>query len=38
MEWLIDDIARNGEATTIDEADARPVPSFDQAALRTCGT
>lgn len=29
MDWLIDDIARNGEATTQDEADARPVPTFD---------
>lgn len=37
MEWLIDDIARNGEAVTIDEADARPVPDFDRAALRSCG-
>lgn len=26
MEWLIDDIAENGEATTAAEADARPVP------------
>ena len=28
MEWLLDDIAENGEATTAAEADARPVPSF----------
>lgn len=28
MEWLIDDIARNGEATTREEAAARPVPDF----------
>jgi hypothetical protein len=28
MEWLLADIAENGEATTADEADARPVPSF----------
>jgi hypothetical protein len=28
MEWLIDDIAENGEATTQSEADARPVPEF----------
>jgi len=29
MEWLIDDIARNGKATTASEASARPVPPFD---------
>ena len=28
MEWLLEDIAENGEATTAAEADARPVPSF----------
>lgn len=28
MEWLIDDIERNGEAETESEADARPVPNF----------
>lgn len=28
MEWLLADIAANGEATTAEEADARPVPSF----------
>lgn len=28
MEWLLADIAENGEATSADEADARPVPSF----------
>jgi len=28
MEWLIDDIAENGEATNQTEADARPVPDF----------
>lgn len=28
MEWLIDDIAENGPATTPEEADARPVPEF----------
>lgn len=28
MDWLIDDIARNGEATTPDEAAQRPVPDF----------
>ena len=29
MEWLLADIARNGEATTAEEADERPVPSFE---------
>ncbi|MGI8830142.1 MAG: DUF305 domain-containing protein [Candidatus Limnocylindria bacterium] len=29
MEWLLADIADNGEATTGEEADARPVPSFE---------
>jgi len=29
MEWLLADIAENGEATTAAEADARPVPSFE---------
>jgi hypothetical protein len=29
MEWLIDDIAANGEATTEAEASARPVPELD---------
>lgn len=29
MDWLIRDIEENGEATTREEADARPVPQFD---------
>lgn len=29
MKWLIDDIAANGNATTQEEADRRPVPNFD---------
>jgi hypothetical protein len=29
MEWLLADIAENGEATTEEEADSRPVPSFE---------
>ena len=29
MEWLLQDIAESGEATTAEEADARPVPSFE---------
>jgi len=28
MEWLLDDISRNGKATTPEEAAARPVPEF----------
>ena len=28
MKWLLEDVARNGEATTRDEAQARPVPQF----------
>lgn len=29
MEWLIEDIAANGAARTLDEAQARPVPEFE---------
>lgn len=29
MEWLINDIAENGKATTQAEAEARPVPEFE---------
>jgi hypothetical protein len=29
MNWLIEDIANNGQATTQAEADARPVPHFE---------
>ena len=29
MEWLLQDIADNGEATTAEEAAERPVPSFE---------
>lgn len=29
MEWLLDDIRDNGEATTQAEAEARPVPEFE---------
>ena len=29
MEWLLADIADNGEAATAEEAEARPVPSFE---------
>lgn len=36
MDWLIDDIAENGEATTAEEADARPVPDFERGRQRDC--
>jgi len=38
MDWLIDDIARNGPASTSEEANARPVPDFDRPAERQCPT
>jgi hypothetical protein len=34
MDWLIDDIAANGEATTSANADARPVPDFSSENVR----
>ena len=36
MEWLIQDIERNGVAATPAEAEARPVPTFSEAADRRC--
>jgi hypothetical protein len=36
MEWLIDDIERHGVARTPEEAEARPVPEFDEPAERRC--
>ncbi|GAA4706857.1 protein of unknown function (DUF305) [Promicromonospora umidemergens] len=36
MDWLIDDIARNGIATTPAEAQSRQVPSFQEPAQRQC--
>lgn len=36
MDWLINDIAENGPADTVEEADARPVPDFTGTASRTC--
>jgi ABC-type multidrug transport system fused ATPase/permease subunit len=36
MEWLIEDIERNGPAETPEEAQARPVPDFSEAAERQC--
>jgi hypothetical protein len=38
MEWLIEDIEANGEAETVEEAQARPVPEFEGSALRDCPT
>lgn len=38
MDWLIGDIRQNGPASTPEEADARPVPTFDRAAQRQCAT
>ena len=36
MDWLINDIAENGEATTADGAAARPVPDFSRGRQREC--
>nr|WP_255633372.1 DUF305 domain-containing protein [Demequina sp. TTPB684] len=36
MDWLIEDIAENGVASTAAEADARPVPDFSEPAKRDC--
>ncbi len=36
MDWLIDDIAQNGVCRHPREADARPVPVFDEPADRQC--
>lgn len=36
MDWLIDDIERNGLATTPEDAQNRSVPDFDRAADREC--
>ncbi|NCT92719.1 DUF305 domain-containing protein [Cellulomonas sp. APG4] len=38
MDWLIEDIERNGIAATAAEADARPVPEIEGTALRSCPT
>ena len=38
MDWLIEDIEQNGEAETLEEAEARPVPDFEGSALRDCPT
>jgi len=34
MDWLIEDIAKNGEATTTEEAEARKPPPFTSANVR----
>ncbi|CAN5509462.1 hypothetical protein BH23CHL4_BH23CHL4_07640 [soil metagenome] len=36
MDWLIEDIQRNGVATTAEEAESRPVPDFSEPAQRQC--
>ncbi|GLB69578.1 DUF305 domain-containing protein [Arthrobacter mangrovi] len=36
MEWLIEDIERNGVAATAAEARSRPVPAYTEAAERQC--
>jgi hypothetical protein len=36
MDWLIEDIGRNGIAATSAEAEARPVPEFVGTSQRTC--
>ncbi|OOC56452.1 MULTISPECIES: DUF305 domain-containing protein [Nocardiopsis] len=36
MEWLMKDIEENGEAETLEEAKARPVPDFEGSPLREC--
>ena len=38
MDWLIQDIADNGPATTPAEAAERPVPDYSEAAARDCAT
>lgn len=36
MDWLIEDIAVNGPARTVEEAATRSAPDFDRSALRDC--
>ncbi|MFI7483367.1 DUF305 domain-containing protein [Kocuria sp. M1R5S2] len=38
MDWLIEDIERNGVAATAQEAEARPVPDHEGPAQRQCPT
>jgi len=37
MEWLIEDIARNGVAETLADARERPVPDLQGTSVRSCG-
>ena len=37
MQWLINDIEKNGYAITREQAKARKAPSFDGEAIRSCG-
>ena len=36
MEWLIEDIERNGAVVTAAEAAERPVPDFEGTSTRSC--
>ena len=36
MDWLIEDIQRNGVAATANEAESRPVPEYEEPAERRC--
>ena len=38
MDWLLQDIERNGLADTVDEAESRPIPEFVVSAVRDCPT
>lgn len=38
MDWLIEDIGENGLATTVAEAEERPVPKFEGTSDRSCPT
>jgi len=36
MQWLIDDISKNGKATSQEQAEQRPVPEFEGNSIRNC--
>ncbi len=38
MDWLIGDIETNGVASTQEEAEARPVPAYEEPAERQCAS
>ena len=38
MDWLIRDIERNGDASTPEEAQSRPIPDYEVSAKRDCPT